>query len=349
MLSMIEEVEIGLVGHTRIGIADIAEICDIMGLNYKKNVHIFESNFYSFGLTKESDLVIDLACSATFDAILLDKNVLSLEYLHATSSVISDYFPETIVNNRDVLLEKVCQFKKSTKSNLNKTNVLTFIQEFLGANNDSKVLDKYVDILNSTSTRSGKSFANTCMTKSIHKKKECLLLDQLLKAIKKNNDYQTLLDTNIHKVKSKKKTIQAMNQRLQEKSRKIDLKNIKIQSLKDAYFSEKTKNTTFKKALLQSRIESANNKFKSIFLYGSGKHTELLFEVVPPEFLSNVKGIIDDQPKDDYFNEYPIVSYIDAENANCIILSTDRFQKQMLNNLRSHSFKGEIIDLYKGL
>ena len=67
------------------------------------NVTIHGDETPTTSLILWSDLVIELGTSATFEAVVLDKNILALEYLHPDLTTIAHFFPKSVLRSRDDL------------------------------------------------------------------------------------------------------------------------------------------------------------------------------------------------------------------------------------------------------
>lgn len=113
----------------------------------KENLRIIADDVLSTSLIKWADAIIDLGTSAVFEAIQWSKPALSPEYLHATYTNISYYFPGSVLLCRDHLYETVYALRSNPgTSAYDEEEKARFIREMIHVP-DEHVLTRYADFI----------------------------------------------------------------------------------------------------------------------------------------------------------------------------------------------------------
>lgn len=107
------------------------------------------SDVPSGSLIRWADAVLDLGTSAVFEAVRLNKPILSMEYLHATYTTVSRLMPETICHCRDHVLDAVEALRKDRSAlQLDPDSRQRFLREVVDVP-DENILPRYVEFLES--------------------------------------------------------------------------------------------------------------------------------------------------------------------------------------------------------
>jgi hypothetical protein len=106
------------------------------------------SDVPSGSLIRWADAVLDLGTSAVFEAVRLNKPILSMEYLHATYTTVSRLMPETICYCRDHVLDALEALRRNPSAlRLDPASRRRFLEEVVDVP-DENVLPRYVEFLN---------------------------------------------------------------------------------------------------------------------------------------------------------------------------------------------------------
>ena len=79
------------------------------------NVQFVFDDVISSDIIRNSDLIIDMGTSAILEAIVKHKNLMAIEYLYPNTTGTAFLFPNTIVNNREELFQKIEMLVKDKK------------------------------------------------------------------------------------------------------------------------------------------------------------------------------------------------------------------------------------------
>ncbi len=113
------------------------------------NVTIHGDETPTTSLILWSDLVIELGTSAAFEAVVLDKNILALEYLHPDLTTIAHFFPMSVLRSRDDLHHEIQKslIDKSYRT-YDADDRKSFINQMIHTP-DRFVLKRYVEFIDS--------------------------------------------------------------------------------------------------------------------------------------------------------------------------------------------------------
>jgi len=105
-------------------------------------------------------------------------------------------------------------------------------------------------------------------------------------------------------------------------------------------------------ALVRARWENLRRSHPTACLYGAGKHTKWLLEVLSGSIGPEIIAILDDNPPEERIGGIPVIPTDRANELtpSCIILSSDTFQDKMTASLKKHGVdRCPLLDLYWGL
>jgi len=112
------------------------------------NVSIAADDVHSVHLLNWADVVMDLATSVVFEAVVAGKPVLAADYLHAGRSVVADYMPETELRCRDDVYQRIGELISSgCGSFYDEEHRQRFLKEIIHGCGDEDVLPRYVALL----------------------------------------------------------------------------------------------------------------------------------------------------------------------------------------------------------
>ncbi|WP_319409724.1 hypothetical protein [uncultured Desulfosarcina sp.] len=123
------------------------------------NYTCIEENVYSGSIVKWADVVIDIGTSVVFESVMRGKKIICAEYLHATRSILSKYFANSIVLCRDELYEKLASLNSDPSQRFYSLDEAeSFIRDMVHVP-DENVLDRYVNLLSNAKIKKD-AFAN---------------------------------------------------------------------------------------------------------------------------------------------------------------------------------------------
>lgn len=112
------------------------------------NVSIAADDVHSVHLLHWADVVMDLATSVVFEAVVAGKPVLAADYLHAGRSVVADYMPETELRCRDDVYQRIDGLiAAGCGSFYDEEHRQRFLKEIIQGCGDEDVLPRYVALL----------------------------------------------------------------------------------------------------------------------------------------------------------------------------------------------------------
>ena len=118
------------------------EIVEIPG-----KLKIVDYNVYSGSLMRWADISLSLCTSVSFEAVVLGKPVLELEYLHTLRSYLAEEYPRLEILSHDDLLQAVTAIRSGSRQYvLTFEERVRFITEMVHAG-DADVLSRYQELL----------------------------------------------------------------------------------------------------------------------------------------------------------------------------------------------------------
>jgi hypothetical protein len=149
MLTRLPGVNLAVVHHPRHRTLDpLIRAFPELATGRANNVSVV-SDVPSGSLIRWADAVLDLGTSAVFEAVRLNKPILSMEYLHATYTTVSRLMPETICHCRDHVLDAVETLRKDRSAlQLDPDSRQRFLREVVDVP-DENILPRYVEFLES--------------------------------------------------------------------------------------------------------------------------------------------------------------------------------------------------------
>ncbi len=107
-----------------------------------------DADVHSCSLVQWADVVLDVGTSMAFQAVMQDKPVFSMEYLHPSRSVVSDYLPETMTLCRDQLLDGLMDCAEhGVEGFYDQANRDRFVAEMIHGGGGPDVLGNYARLL----------------------------------------------------------------------------------------------------------------------------------------------------------------------------------------------------------
>ncbi|MFP4139153.1 MAG: hypothetical protein ACLFVH_02505 [Phycisphaerae bacterium] len=148
MVTRFPDVHLVVVHHPRHRTLDpLIQAFPDLATGQSGNVSIV-SNVPSGSLIRWADAVLDLGTSAVFEAVRLNKPILSMEYLHATYTTVSRLMPKTICHCRDHVLDAIEALRQDPSAvGLDPVSRRRFLSEVVDVP-DENVLPRYVEFLN---------------------------------------------------------------------------------------------------------------------------------------------------------------------------------------------------------
>lgn len=111
------------------------------------NLTCIEDDVYSGAVAKWADVVLDIGTSMAFEAVMRDKALICPEYLHATRTVTSKYFPEAVAWCRDEMYDMMALLQKKPSYKFQSPDESrSFIKNMIHVP-DEHVLQRYVQLL----------------------------------------------------------------------------------------------------------------------------------------------------------------------------------------------------------
>ncbi|WP_459922176.1 hypothetical protein [Desulfatiferula olefinivorans] len=118
------------------------------------NLTCTDDDVYSGSVVRWADAVMDIGTSMAFEAVMLGKTLICPEYLHATRSVCSTFFPNSVAWCRDDLYEKLTALIENPSSGFHSSDESARFIDRMVHVPDEHVLDRYVALLANTISQS---------------------------------------------------------------------------------------------------------------------------------------------------------------------------------------------------
>lgn len=115
--------------------------------NSKANLTCIEGNIHSGSVVKWADVVLDIGTSMAFEAVMRNKALICPEYLHATRTVTSKYFPGTAAWCRDELYDMMALLQKDPSCKFHRPDESESFTKDMIHVPDEHVLQRYADFL----------------------------------------------------------------------------------------------------------------------------------------------------------------------------------------------------------
>lgn len=164
LITQFENIHLVVVPHTRLTNLDEIILTYPELLSNIDNLTYTTDTIYSGSITRWADVVLDIGTSMSFEMVQLGKNLICPEYLHATRSLTSLYFPDTIALCRDELYEKITLLSKDIHYRFyTEEERKKFIDEIIQPKGDD-VLKHYNDFLRAPVILSESAYIETSNT-----------------------------------------------------------------------------------------------------------------------------------------------------------------------------------------
>lgn len=138
--------------HTRGGRRDNVMMRDHLELSKLNtmdapNLEVVYTDIHSGSLLEWADVILDLGTSISFEALRLNKPLLSLEYLHANISTVAHYIPDVALNYKDQLYDAIVKLRNEKTFKLYSEEQRQYFLSQVVDYPDSNVLQRYIDVL----------------------------------------------------------------------------------------------------------------------------------------------------------------------------------------------------------
>jgi len=287
------------------------------------NLTLIEDNVYSGAVVKWADIILDIGTSMAFEAVIRNKAIICPEYLHATRTVTSQYFPNAVAWCRDDLFDMFAALHENPNKRFHSSaEAKSFIANMIHVP-DANVLDRYVDFLLNVIDQSvyHDGFAvNT--SGNLHDNEQIIPASLIAKYSQLQRQYDQLHHTH------------------DQLHHKYDQLHQEIFELITAHVR------CFWKNILK------DEGIKSVALFGAGAHTRWLLDIIAEIHEPKIVGIFDDNAVEgQLIGKIPVLKpdHI-RQDFDALVLSTDVHQAVFTKRCRQLWGHGiTLIDLYKGL
>lgn len=111
------------------------------------NLEIEYNDIHSGSLLQWADVVLELGTSISFEAIVLNKPLLALEFLHSNISTVAHYLPSTALHCKDQLYDELLRLRQDRQHRMyTEDERQAFITQMIHCP-DEHVLQRYVNLL----------------------------------------------------------------------------------------------------------------------------------------------------------------------------------------------------------
>lgn len=287
------------------------------------NLTLVPGDVYSGSIIRWADAVLDIGTSMAFEAVMRGKAVICPEYLHATRTVTSKYFPGAVALCRDELYDMIAALQTNPDKRFHShEEAQCFISDMIHFP-DENVLARYADFLLDAIERPA------CHAKTNTK----ISVDQ-------PDSGQPVPPPLIARY------VQAQR-RCDRLQRHCDHLQRRFEDLHDGFSGMV--------ARLVGNVWGGmlkNRGISKVALFGAGAHTRWLLEIIKDVAGPGIAVILDDNAAENQFIEkIPVIKPgLEHKNFDAVVLSTDAHQAAFIERCRElWGDTVKLIDLYEGL